>query len=295
MSRRLPERSSPRRWPRTIAVWEATVDAADRAQAAEALTALGQASFAEIARPGRDRVTLALYLSPRFRTAPLTRAFQRQFAAPCRIRRRLVGDWQTRWQRSLRVRRLTRRLVLCPSDRSYRAAPGERVIRLDPGLAFGSGSHPTTRFILRMLDRYMSDHSSFLDLGTGSGILTIGACRLGARSATAIDVDPLAIRVARANIRRNRVRGVRLLRRSVLTWRARRRYDIVAANLDTDLVLRLRDRLIGWTRPGGVLCVTGIGATRAEAVLARYRSARLRLVGTFREGAWCGFCFRVGV
>ncbi len=129
-------------------------------------------------------------------------------------------------------------------------------------------------------------------MGTGSGIVTIGASLLGVRRATAIDHDPLAVGVARANIRRNRVRGVRLLERSLERWREHRRYDCVVANLDTALVLKWRERLIGWVRRGGILCVTGIGVERGEAVASAYEREGLELIGRFRDRAWCGFCFR---
>ncbi len=281
-----------RRLPETMVVWEARVPVEVVGRAAAVLAMLGHPAPVEVARPGACVTTLALYLSPRTDTHQLTHAFKRFFAAPCRVRRRLLRGWQTRWKRSLRVQRLTPRLVLCPTTKRYRAACGELVIRLNPGLAFGSGSHATTRFVLRMLDRFGIGCESFLDLGTGSGILSIGAWLLGTRRITAVDCDPLAIEVSRANFRRNRVLNVRLLKRSVETWRDRGRYGFVAANLDTESVLRLRDQLVDWVKAGGVLCVTGIAAARREVVVAHYRLPSLRLIGRFRDRAWCGLCFK---
>ncbi len=278
--------------PKTVVVWEARVPVEAIGRATAALAMLGHPAPVEVSRPGSRVTTLALYFSPRTDTHQLTRVFKQVFAAPCRVRRRLLRGWQTLWKRSLRVQRLTRRLVLCPTTKRYRAARGESIIRLDPGLAFGSGSHATTRFVLRMLSRFGVGCSAFLDLGTGSGILSIGAWLLGIRRITAVDYDPLAIEVARANFRRNRVLNARLLKRSVETWRDRGRYDFVAANLDTESVLRLRDQLVEWVKAGGVLCVTGIAAARREAVLARYRLPSLQLIGRFRDRAWCGLCFR---
>lgn len=172
--------SHRRRWPGTVAVWQVWLAARDAVRAGAILTALGELPVT-LTKPGSDRATLALYVPARRRMTDVTRAFRHRFNGSCRIRRQLLRDWQRRWRRSLRVRRLTRRLVLCPASHSYRAAAGERLIRLDPGLAFGSGLHATTRFALRMLDRVGAHCASFLDVGTGSGILTIAACRLGAR------------------------------------------------------------------------------------------------------------------
>ncbi|HYL41260.1 MAG TPA: 50S ribosomal protein L11 methyltransferase, partial [Candidatus Binatus sp.] len=134
------------------------------------------------------------------------------------LRTRLVdeADWAEAWKRHFPVLRVGRRIVVKPTWRRHRRAPGEVVLTLDPGMAFGTGLHPTTRLCLtgleELADRGALAEARVLDVGSGSGILSIAAARLGAASLVALDIDPIAVEASRANARRNQL-GRRLAAR----------------------------------------------------------------------------------
>ena len=114
-----------------------------------------------------------------------------------------TGEWEQTWKAHFTLLRMGQRLVVTPSWIKYNACPEEIVVTIDPGLAFGTGHHPTTRLCLEMLDELVHPGTQVLDLGTGSGILAIAAAGLGATQVLALDTDPVAIRMARRNIRTN--------------------------------------------------------------------------------------------
>jgi ribosomal protein L11 methyltransferase len=124
---------------------------------------------------------------------------------PLRQRTLSEDDWAHAWKRHFFVHRVGQRIVIVPSWRRHRASPEDVIIRLDPGMAFGTGLHPTTRLCLQALERSLGPGANVLDLGTGSGILAIAAARLGARRVLALDIEPVAVGVAQENVRRNRV------------------------------------------------------------------------------------------
>ena len=172
-------------------------------------------------------------------------------------------DWAESWKQHFRPLEIGSALLLRPSWSRRRPRKGQAVVVLDPGLSFGTGQHPTTAFCLRQLvaHRHAGKAQSCLDVGTGSGILAIAAAKLGYAVVDAFDSDPEAIRVARANARRNGVSArIRFERRDLtkLPRRGAREYSVVCANLVSDLLLAERERLLARLRPDGVLVVAGI-------------------------------------
>ena len=217
-----------------------------------------------------------------------------------RIRmRRLAGrDWRQSWKRHFRPLAIGRRLLLRPSWSRRRAVRGQAVVVLDPGLSFGTGQHPTTAFCLRELvrARHSSRHQSFLDIGTGSGILAIAAAKLRYQPVRGIDLDPESIRVAKANSRRNRVsRRVRFQEIDLAQAPLRRGLtgDVVCANLLADLLLSQCDRILSSVRPGGVLVIAGILAREFEEVDRAYVDRGLRRMRARLEGEWQSASYRV--
>jgi ribosomal protein L11 methyltransferase len=199
-----------------------------------------------------------------------------------RLRGRRVReeDWAHAWKRFFRVERIGRRLVVCPSWRRHRPAPGEVVLRLDPGMAFGTGQHPTTRLCLALLEDYVRPDARVLDVGTGSGILAIAAALLGASEVLALDIDPVAVRVAEANAAANGVgERVRVLQ-GTLDGRgpASGRYDCIVANISAEATLEMAPALVAALRAGGVAIVSGITAGRAEECAEALTAAGASLV-----------------
>jgi ribosomal protein L11 methyltransferase len=199
------------------------------------------------------------------------------------------ADWAEEWKRHFPVLRVGRRLVIRPTWRRHRAAPGEVVLALDPGMAFGTGLHPTTRLCLaaleRLADRGAIDGRRVLDVGCGSGILAIGAVRLGAASALGADTDPIAIEATAANARRNRL-GRRITARAGSLPTGEGPFDVVLANLIAALLVRLAPDLRAELAPSGTLLASGIFIDRETEVREAFEAAGLRVADRLAEGDW---------
>ena len=153
-----------------------------------------------------------------------------------------------------------RRLVIKPSWIEYHPDAGQLVIELDPGMAFGTGYHPTTHMCLEALESYLSPGEDVLDLGTGSGILAIAASRLGAASVLALDVDPIAVKAARRNFRAAGLTGTARLARGTLPHQLapEGHFDLAVTNISSKIAREKAPHLYQVVKPGGVLVVSGI-------------------------------------
>ena len=204
------------------------------------------------------------------------------------------ADWAEAWKVHFPILRVGRRLVIRPTWRRHRRAPGDLVIALDPGMAFGTGLHPTTRLCLALLER-VADRGALaepgvgaarvLDVGCGSGILSIAAARLGAGRIVAVDTDPIAVEATAANAGRNRLgRRIRARQGSLPSGEAP--FDLVLANLIAALLIELADRLRDETRPGGRLVCSGIFIDREAQVRTALAGVGLVVEDRLAEGDW---------
>src|SRR5574341_1752385 len=140
--------------------------------------------------------------------------------------------WATRWRKGLKVLRISKKFVVCPSWIKYQRKGKEKIIRIDPGMAFGTGHHATTRMCLEWLEKGASSSKSVCDVGCGSGILAISAAKLGIKNILALDIDPEAIKIARKNARLNGVlKKIRFLIGRLKEQKIKNHYDIILANL----------------------------------------------------------------
>jgi ribosomal protein L11 methyltransferase len=206
------------------------------------------------------------------------------------------SDWASAWKRHVRVMRIGRRIVIRPTWRRHRRAPGDVVIAMDPGMAFGTGLHPTTRLCLAGIERWADDgllsrgaaadgHARLLDVGCGSGVLAIAAGLLGAGEMVGVDTDPIAIEATLANAGRNRLRRrVRAWQGTVPTGAAP--FDLVAANLIASVLVALAPRLRDELRPGGRLLASGIFVDREGDVRSALAAAGLAILRREAEGDW---------
>lgn len=207
-------------------------------------------------------------------------------------------DWSELWKRGLDARRVSERIVVHPSWVEPEVREGDIVIRLDPGMAFGTAEHGTTRGCLRLLDSAVTSGDRVLDVGTGSGLLAVAAAALGAASVRAVDLDPFAVEAARENAATNGFTGRVAVERARVTagWLAGAApFDGVLANLETHLLLPLLGGLARVTRPGGWMILSGILADERWSILDRLRvnpEAALRLEAEDRDGAWWSGRFR---
>ena len=200
-------------------------------------------------------------------------------------------DWAESWKRHFQPIAIGTRLLIKPSWIKQPRRPGQSVVILDPGLSFGTGNHPTTAFCLETLVncRVPGQHQACWDVGTGSGILAIAAAKLGYGPVRGFDFDREAVRVARANARRNRVLDRISLTFGDITKTARPRrpqYDIVCANLISNLLIAEHPRLLTRLKPTGTLVLAGILAREFDQVAAVFTAAGLRLTADRTEGEW---------
>ncbi|MEW5803472.1 MAG: 50S ribosomal protein L11 methyltransferase [bacterium] len=201
-------------------------------------------------------------------------------------------DYLYRWKEYFQPIHFADTLVVEPVWDIDHARPGEKVLRIDPGMAFGTGQHFTTQFCLEWICEHKDHLNSLADLGCGSGILSIAASLLGVKQVVALDHDPLAMHAALQGMMLNRIqKGVFLIAADVLSLPLKGTFDAVIANLHTSLLLQVKEILEALLRPGASLVLTGIGYARQQEVLKRYSSLRLQTIQEDPQKEWVGIWY----
>lgn len=197
-------------------------------------------------------------------------------------------DWANAWKAFFKPLRVGRHLVVTPPWETPELGPDDIPIVVDPGMAFGTGSHPTTQLCLATLEDRVRPGMRVADIGTGSGILGIAAVKLGASYVIGTDVDPLAVQIARVNAD---VNGVELHAQEELPSGS---YDLVVANILADVIIGLKDELALLVQPGGLLIASGIIDVREEDVRVELESAGFIPVRTQQQAEWIALVLRRG-
>ena len=201
-------------------------------------------------------------------------------------------DWANIWKAYFHTDKVGERVVIQPSWEEYEQEEGEVVLRLDPGAAFGTGTHPTTAMCLRAMERLIKPGMTVFDVGTGSGVLAIAAAKLGAKEVRAVDYDATAVRVARENIEANGVADVVSTAESDLFSALPGRAGLVTANLIADLVIRLLPDLGAHLETGGALLASGIIESRAQEVREAAETAGFFVAEDYEEKEWHAMVIR---
>jgi ribosomal protein L11 methyltransferase len=208
-------------------------------------------------------------------------------------------DWAESWKRHFKEIEIGGALLVKPSWIKKRPRNNQAVVILDPGLSFGTGQHATTSFCLREIVRHRKPglRRSFLDIGTGSGILAIAAAKLGYKPVDAFDFDPEAVRVAQANARVNQIqRKIKITRGDLakLPLRPTNKYNLVCANLISNLLIAERSRIVAQLVGGGILVLAGILRSEFSEVQKTFEDLGLELVRCKIEKEWhsCSFFFK---
>jgi len=199
-------------------------------------------------------------------------------------------DWANAWKKHYCKRsgvlQIGQRIVIKPSWQEHQPRPDEVVIELDPGMAFGTGLHPTTRMCLQALEEHLKPGDKVLDLGTGSGILAIAAAKLGAGSVLALDNDPLAVRAARANVQSNGVQDIVTVEPGSLD-KATEEFDLVLVNILARVIVELAGQgLVDRVRPAGLMIAAGIIEEQEAEVAAALGEHGLEIVERRQEKDW---------
>lgn len=195
-------------------------------------------------------------------------------------------DWAVAWKKFYKTSRVGRRLVIKPSWEDYQPRAGDLVIEMDPGMAFGCGTHATTSLCLQLLEKYMRPGISVYDIGTGSGILAVAAARLGAGRVLAVDIDPVACKTAAENATRNNVSETVSVRQGNLAELLEGRADIVVANIIADVIAGFAPQAAATLRPGGTFIASGIIRDKAEMVRSALAAAGLSVCEALEDGLW---------
>lgn len=197
-------------------------------------------------------------------------------------------DWANSWKAYYKPIHTGKRIVIVPVWEKYDAADGEITVLMDPGMAFGTGTHETTRLCAALLEDYVSEGCRMIDVGCGSGILAICASKLGAGYCYACDIDPNAVKVARENVLLNEVRNmdceVSDLVREVDPSGAE--FDVAAVNIVADVIIRFAPDIGSYLKDNATLIVSGIICERAEETLAALKDAGFEPMSELRENGW---------
>ncbi len=203
-------------------------------------------------------------------------------------------DWAHSWKQYYKPIKVGDRIVICPAWEDYTPAEDELVIRMNPGMAFGTGTHETTRLVIRLLETYTTPDCRVLDVGTGTGILAICAKRLGAGICRAYDIDPTAVRVARENIADSGLSDITcdesdLLRQVSLEGG---KYDILCANIVADIIIRMAPDVRSYLTDDGILLASGIILERCGDVIAALEAQGFEVIEQSVDNDWCGLAMR---
>ncbi len=197
-------------------------------------------------------------------------------------------EWSTAWKKYYHPIKVGEKLVIVPMWEKYEEKPGEIIVRMDPGMAFGTGTHETTRLVCGLIEKYIVPGQRMLDVGTGSGILAICASKLGAKECFAYDIDPVAVRVAKENVKDNELTNIScgvsdLLKDVDLSGG---KFDFAVANIVADIIVRMSDDIGNYIKDGAYLICSGIIERYEADVRAAMERNGFDIVETARESDW---------
>lgn len=195
-------------------------------------------------------------------------------------------DWSNTWKKYYKPMKVSDRIVIKPSWETYNKKKGQVILTLDPGMAFGTGTHETTMLCMQAIDQYIRPDHSLIDIGCGTGVLSIGALLLGAKAATTIDLDGNAVEIARKNAQINKVLGRMTLVHGNLLDEIEGSYDIVVANIIADVIIELSQYVTNYIKAGGLFISSGIIHERLDEVIEQIESVGLIIEKVEKMGEW---------
>ena len=203
-------------------------------------------------------------------------------------------DWANSWKDYYKPIAIGERIVIVPAWEKYEKKPHEVIVTMDPGMAFGTGTHETTRLVIGLLEKYTEEGCRMLDVGTGSGILAICASKLGAKSCNAYDIDDVAVRVARDNIVSNDCDNIVCEQSDLLKSVDLEggRYDLITANIVADIIIRMIPDVGRYLKEDGVLLASGIILERSGDVVDAFEKFGYEVAERSVDNGWCALAVK---
>lgn len=195
-------------------------------------------------------------------------------------------DWANAWKKYYKPKKIGEKIVVKPSWESYGAAEGEIVLELDPGMAFGTGTHETTMMCVQNLEKYVRPESIVFDIGCGSGILSIAAAKLGAQKVIGVDLDEVAVQVSRKNVLDNGVEHIVDIRKGNLMEVIEGKADVVVANIIADIIIALASEINQFIKDDGIFIASGIILDKVDEVSTALKENGLDIVDIAKMGEW---------
>ena len=196
-------------------------------------------------------------------------------------------DWAESWKKYFYTEKITEKLVIKPSWRDYAPKPNEIILEIDPGMAFGTGTHPTTRMCIKLIEKMINPKDSFLDVGTGSGILMIAAAKLGAAKMMGIDTDEVAVSVAEQNLLKNHINpDIFEVKTGNLVSGVIGRFSLVTANILSEIIVELLDDIHAVLEKNGIFICSGIIKSKQEMIEKKLTAMGFEVIETAIEEDW---------
>lgn len=195
------------------------------------------------------------------------------------------ADWENNWKKYYKPTKIGQKIVVRPIWEEYKSSLEELVIDLDPGMAFGTGTHETTRMCVKALEKYVKEDSTVFDIGTGSGILAIAAAKLKANKVIGVDLDPVAVKSAKENISFNEVDNIEILHGNLMDV-VNGKANIVVANIIADIIIFLTDEVKSFIEKDGYFISSGIIKDRKQDVINKLKSSGFEIIEENTEGEW---------
>lgn len=194
-------------------------------------------------------------------------------------------DWANEWKNYYKPTKVGEKVVVKPTWEEYEAKEGDLIIELDPGMAFGTGTHETTSMCIQQLEKYVKQDSKVFDIGCGSGILAIAAAKLGANHVVGVDLDPVAVDSSKENIGFNNLNNIEVLEGNLLDV-VNGKADIVVANIIAEIICVLTEDVKKALNEGGLFITSGIIHDRVEMVTEKFKECGFEVVEINKDGEW---------
>ena len=197
-------------------------------------------------------------------------------------------DWANSWKEYYKPIKIGDKIVIVPAWEKYDQQEGEIIVRMDPGMAFGTGTHETTRLVIKLLEKYIKNGMRVADVGCGSGILAICASKLGAAECKAYDIDPVAVKVANENIKDSGLTNVTCEVSDLLRQVDKNEpYDVICANIVADIIIRMMPDVGALMNESSVILASGIIVERSQDVISAFDEHGFKIVERIDENGWC--------